>query len=112
MKRILIYIGILSISLMSCTKDQGKIIGTASADDGNILSGITVKLYTDGTDLHATTTTDNAGSFTFSDLEAGNYYIAATITSGSDTYDTGNRPQIVFVSDEIEKEVTLNLSLK
>jgi hypothetical protein len=97
---------------MSCTKDQGKIIGTASADGGNILSGITVKLYDDGTGLQSTTTTDNTGSFTFSDLEAGNYYIGATIISGTDTFDTGNRPQIVYVGDEIEKEVTLNLSLK
>ena len=112
MKKLLIYIGLISFSLASCTKDQGKIIGTASADDGNILSGITVKLYDDDASLNSTTTTDNTGNFTFSDLEAGNYYIGATIISGTDTFDTGNRPQIVFVSDEIEKEVALNLTKK
>ncbi|NOR74137.1 MAG: hypothetical protein GQ525_03145, partial [Draconibacterium sp.] len=88
------------------------IIGIASADGGNIVSGITVKLYTMETAEYTSTTTDNEGNFTISNIESGNYYIAATVESGGETYDTGNTPQVVFVSGEIVKEVSLSLSQK
>jgi len=112
MKKI-IYLAFVLLVLAACSStDKGSIIGNASANGGTIVSGITVKLYTMGTDLHTTTTTDNEGKFTISNIESGNYYIAATVESGGETYDTGNAPQIVFISDEIVKEVALSLSKK
>lgn len=108
----LIYISILLFAAIACSKDDGSIIGTASADGGNVVDGITVKLYTENTELITETTTDNDGNFAFHGLEAGNYYIGATITVGGEVWDTGNRPQMVYVSGEIEKEVTLQLNKK
>ncbi len=110
MKRIIYLIAIL-FAFAACSKsDEGKIIGTASADGGSIVSGITVKLYKMNTQLYTTTTTDSEGNFTLSGIESGNYYIGATVESGSIVYDTGNNNQIVYVSGEIVKEVTLSLS--
>jgi len=111
MKKI-IYLAFVLLAVTACSNDKGSIIGTASADGGAILSGITVNLYTMGTDLYTTTTTDNEGNFTISNIESGNYYIGATVVSGGDTYDTGNAPKIVYVSDEIIREVALSLSKK
>jgi len=111
MKKIL-FITLIVFASFACSKDTGTIIGTASADGGNVLSGITVKLYDEDANMLTQTTTDNAGNFSFSGLEAGNYYIGATITVGSDVWDTGNRPQMVFVSGDIEKEVSLTLNKK
>ncbi len=112
MKKI-IYIAFVLLAFMACQKeDNGTIVGTASADGGKILSGITVQLYTMETALYTSTTTDNQGNFTITDIESGNYYIAATVESGGDTYDTGNTPQIVYVSGDIIKEVTLTLNKK
>lgn len=105
------FIVIVLCSLAACTKsDSGSIFGTASADGGNIVSGITVKLYTMDVELYSTTTTDSQGNFTFNNVETGNYYIGATVSSGGETYDTGNIQQIVYVSGEIEKEVALTLT--
>lgn len=101
------------MAMVACNKaDKGTITGMASADDGNITSGITVQLYTMETALYTTTTTDNEGNFTISDIESGNYYIAGTVESGGETYDTGNTPQVVYVSGEIIKEVSLTLNKK
>lgn len=112
MKKI-IYLAFVLLAIVACNKaDNGTIIGTASADGGNIVSGITVKLYTMETAEYATTTTDNEGNFTFSSIKSGNYYIGATVESGGETYDTGNTPQVVYVSGEIVKEVSLSLSKK
>lgn len=112
MKKI-IYIAFVLMALVACNKeDNGTIMGIASADGGNIVSGITVKLYTMEAALYTTTTTDNAGNFTISDIESGNYYIAATVESGGATYDTGNTQQVVYVSGEIIKEVSLSLSMR
>jgi hypothetical protein len=112
MKKI-IYIAFVLLAFVACNKaDKGTIVGTASADGGNIVSGITVQLYTMETELYTTTTTDNEGNFTFSDVESGNYYIAATVESGGETYDTGNTPQVVYVSGEIVKDISLSLSKK
>lgn len=111
MKKIL-FLGAILIALFACEADEARIVGNASADDGNIVSGITVKLYDMDTDLIATTTTDSNGKFVFSDLESGNYYIGATVTVDGNTYDTGFTPQVVYVSDEISKEVSLTLTLR
>ena len=111
MKKI-IYLAFLLLAITACSNDKGSVIGTASANGGAIISGITVQLFTMSNDLYTTTTTDSQGNFIFSDIENGNYYIAATVVSGADTYDTGNAPRIVYVSDEIVKEVALSLSKK
>jgi len=108
----LIYLIILLFAVIACSKEDGSIIGTASADGGNVLQGITVKLYNEESEMLNETTTDNEGNFAFMGLEAGNYYIGATITVGGEVWDTGNRPQMVYVSDEIVKEVTLTLNKK
>ncbi|NPA37004.1 MAG: hypothetical protein GXO47_09160 [Chlorobi bacterium] len=109
MKSIL-YTLVLLLAMISCTKEDGEIHGTAKADD--VIAGITVKLYTMETNLYKTTITDNNGEFWFTDLPSGNYYIGATITIGDEVWDTGNTPQVVYVSDEITKEVALSLKLK
>jgi hypothetical protein len=112
MKKI-IYMAFVLLAMVACNKDDnGTILGTASADSGNILSGITVKLYTMDAAVYTTTTTNNEGNFTISNVESGNYYIGATVESGGETYDTGNTPQVVYVSGEIVKEVSLSLSKK
>ncbi len=110
----LFYIALILVAFASCKSDDGLILGTASAVDGDntILSGITVKLYTTETDLYKTTLTDSKGDFVFTDLESGNYYIGATLVKGEDTFDTGNRPMIVYVNDDIEKKVALSLTKK
>ena len=108
----LIYLSILLFAAVACTQSDGSIIGTASADDGNVLDGITVKLYNQDIEMVTETTTDAEGNFVFTELDEGNYYIAATITVGGDVWDTGNTQQIVYVNDDIVKEVALNLSLK
>jgi len=112
MKKI-IYLAFVLLALTACSSsNNGTIIGTASANGGAIVSGITVKLYSMGDDLYTTTTTNSEGNFTISNIESGNYYIAGTVVSGADTYDTGNAPKIVYISDEIVKEVALSLSKK
>lgn len=108
----LIYISILLFLSVACSKDDGSIIGTASADGGNVVQGITIKLYNEEAEMLNETTTDGEGNFAFHGLEAGNYYVGATITVGGEVWDTGNRPQMVYVSGEIEKEVTLQLNKK
>lgn len=109
MKKIL-YLGLLLFALMACESKDGEIWGTAEA--GETVAGITVKLYTMETDVYATTITNNEGEFSFSGLPEGNYYIGATIAIGGDVYDTGNTPQAIYVSGEIRKEVSLSLSMK
>lgn len=112
MKRIFILIITLAF-VASCNKnDEASIIGTASADGGNVTSGITVKLYNEGTDLVMDTTTDTEGNFSFTGLEAGNYFVGATITIDGTIWDTGNTPQQFYVSGEIVKEVSLTLTQK
>lgn len=111
MKKVL-YLTILIFALVACSKDSGTIIGTASADGGNVLQGITVKLYNEDANLINQTTTDAQGKFSFHDLASGNYYVAATITIDGDIWDTGNTPRIFYVGDEIEKEVSLTLQPK
>ncbi|MHA7112456.1 carboxypeptidase-like regulatory domain-containing protein [Sunxiuqinia elliptica] len=112
MKKIL-YICLVLMMAVACSKsDEGAIIGTAGTDDGSVVAGITVKLYNDNTDFVRETTTDNAGNFAFYDVEEGNYYIGATVEVGGETYDTGNMPQIIYVSGEIEKTVSLTLKKK
>jgi predicted phage tail protein len=110
----LFYIVFILAALVSCSKKDGTIKGTASAEDGDnvILSGISVMLYTDGAVLHSSTTTNNEGEFTFTGLANGNYYIGAAVAVGEDMFDTGNRPQMVYVNDEIVKEVALTLTKK
>lgn len=98
---------------VACSKDDmGSIFGTASADNENVLSGITVKLYTEDTALIMDTTTDGEGNFTFDGLESGNYYVGATTMVRDTVWDTGNTPQIVYVGGEIAKEVALTLTKK
>jgi hypothetical protein len=109
MKKIL-YLGLMLFTLMACESKDGEIWGTAEA--GDTVQGITVKLYTMDSGIYATTETDAKGEFAFSGLPAGNYYIGATITINGDVYDTGNTPQAIYVSDEIRKEVALSLSMK
>ncbi|WP_190811178.1 SdrD B-like domain-containing protein [Flagellimonas sp. S3867] len=112
MKRIF-YVILTLVLVVSCTKDdEGSIFGNASGDDGNILSGITVKLYSENTALLLQTTTDAEGNFTFTSLDAANYYVGATITVGDVVWDTGNTPQIVYVGGEVAKEVVLTLNQK
>ncbi|MDO6603560.1 SdrD B-like domain-containing protein [Arenibacter palladensis] len=112
MKKILLLIMSL-VLFVSCNKnDEATIIGSASADGGEILSGITVKLYSEGTELLFDTKTDSEGNFSFTGLDAGNYYIGATITVDDVVWDTGNTPQIIYVSGEIVKEVALTLNAK
>ncbi|MEE9336489.1 MAG: carboxypeptidase-like regulatory domain-containing protein, partial [Methylococcaceae bacterium] len=111
MKKNLILIIISLILSVSCSKsDDGSIIGTASAGGGDIVSGITVKLYSEGAVFLRDTQTDNEGNFAFSGLEPANYYVAATMTVSGEIWDTGNTPRIVYVSDEIVEEVVLTLS--
>lgn len=112
MKRILLLVFSLTI-FISCSKDDSaSIIGTASADGGNVVSGITVKLYNESASLVESTTTSSEGDFSFTGLEAGNYYVGATVTIDGNVWDTGNTPQLVYVSDEIVKEVALTLNQK
>ena len=95
---------------LSCSENnQGSIEGTASADDGNVVSGITVKLYTENTKLLDKTQTDNEGNFVFTGLDSGNYYIGATVTINGEVWDTGNTPRIIYVGDEIVEIVSLTL---
>jgi hypothetical protein len=112
MKKNLILIICSLVLLVSCSKDGGSIFGVASAAGGAVTSGITVKLYSEGANFLKDTQTDSEGNFKFSGLESGNYYIGATITVDGDIWDTGNRPKIVYVADDIDEEVTLNLTLK
>ncbi len=101
------------VMMISCSKDdEASIIGTASADDGNVLSGITVKLYSENASLLSNTTTDGEGNFSFTGLESGNYYVAATITVGDVVWDSGNTPQLVYVGGELVREVALTLTQK
>ncbi|PKA97712.1 carboxypeptidase family protein [Flavobacteriaceae bacterium MAR_2009_75] len=112
MKKIIFFILTLVMNV-SCSKDdQAAITGTASADDGKVLSGITVKLYTESTDLITNTSTDAQGNFNFDGLDVGNYYIGATTVVRDTVWDTGNTPQIVYVGGEIQKEVSLTLTKK
>lgn len=108
----LLFIILVAFAAVACQKEDGSIYGTASADDGNVVSGITVKIYTEDAQLYSQTTTDNTGNFRFDGLESGNYYIGATITINDDVWDTGNKPQIFFVGDEIDKFVELKLTKK
>ncbi|WP_223549820.1 MULTISPECIES: SdrD B-like domain-containing protein [Aestuariivivens] len=112
MKKFIILILTIVLSVSCSKKDDATIIGTASADNGNVLSGITVKLYSESTTLLEDTQTDSQGNFKFSGLESGNYYIGATITVNGTVWDTGNRPRIVYVGDEIVEEVALTLTQK
>ncbi|MCF6331867.1 MAG: carboxypeptidase regulatory-like domain-containing protein [Draconibacterium sp.] len=109
MKKIF-YIGLMVIALMACKSKDGTIMGSAKA--GDTLSGITVNLYNMDSQLISTTSTDGNGNFVFSSLPSGNYYIGATIVIGSDTYDTGNLPKVVYVNDSIVKEISLTLTKK
>ncbi|MCK0188343.1 SdrD B-like domain-containing protein [Arenibacter sp. F20364] len=112
MKKIL-FIVMSLVLFVSCDKNnEASIIGSASADGGEVLSGITVKLYSEGTELLFDTKTDSEGNFSFTGLDAGNYYVGATITVGDVVWDTGNTPQIIYVSGEIVKEVALTLNAK
>ena len=112
MKRIVFLILTVGM-IVSCSKDdEGSIFGKASADNEQVLSGITVKLYTEETALIMDTTTDGEGSFSFSGLESGNYYVGATTMVRDTLWDTGNTPQIVYVGGEIAKEVALTLTKK
>ncbi len=52
------------------------------------------------------------GDFAFTDLNSGNYYVGATVTVGDRTFDTGNTPQMVYVNDDIVKEVAFTLTAK
>lgn len=98
---------------MSCSKDgDASIIGTASTSDGAVLEGITVKLSTLDNELVEQVQTDSDGNFSFTGLDADNYYIGATITVDTEVWDTGNKPIMVYVSGEIIKEVALSLNAK
>lgn len=111
MKKIIFIL--FAIFSLSCSKDdEGSIIGTASANDGAVVSGITVKLFTLNTDLIAQAETDAEGNFSFAGLDADNYYIGATVTIASELWDTGNRAQLIYVGGEIQKEVALTLNKK
>jgi hypothetical protein len=110
--RKLIYICILLFAVIACSKDDGTISGKASADAGKVLQGITVKLYDDQANPFTETTTDGQGNYAFHGLASGNYYIAATITVGGAVWDTGNSPRLLYVGDEIVKNVTLTLTKK
>ncbi|MBJ6367431.1 carboxypeptidase-like regulatory domain-containing protein [Snuella sedimenti] len=112
MKKILILILSLILFVSCSKKNDGSIVGTASAGGGTVLSGITVKLYSENTSFLRDTQTDSEGNFAFTGLESGNYYIGATVTVEGDVWDTGNRPRIVYVSDEIVEEVALTLTQK
>ncbi|MBC6997281.1 SdrD B-like domain-containing protein [Cytophaga sp. FL35] len=112
MKKILFFVMALVLTA-SCSKDdEASIIGTASANDGEVVSGITVKLYTEDTNLLMDTSTDSEGKFAFTDLDVGNYYIGATTVINDTVWDTGNTPQIIYVGGEIQKEVSLTLTQK
>lgn len=111
MKKVL-YLIILMFAMAACSKDSGTIIGTASADGGNVLQGITVKLYNENASLINQTTTDSQGKFAFHGLASGNYYVAATITIDGVIWDTGNTPRVFYVGGEIEKEVSFTLTMK
>lgn len=111
MKKVLFIV--ITILTLSCSKDgDGSIIGTASANDEAILSGITVKLFSLDSELLQQTETDSAGNFSFTSLDAENYYIGATITVDGEVWDTGNGPILVYVGGEIEKEIPLTLNKK
>ena len=111
MKKVL-YLIILMFAVAACSKDSVSIVGSASADGGNVLQGITVKLYNDDANLINETTTVSQGMFSFHGLASGNYYVAATITIDGVVWDTGNTPRVFYVGGEIEKEVSLTLTQK
>ncbi|MBS2212921.1 hypothetical protein KEM09_15995 [Carboxylicivirga mesophila] len=110
----LIYIVFAVLLFASCEADKGVIKGQAEAVNGDevITSNITVNLYNSDSSLTETTTTNANGEFAFTDLNSGNYYIGATVTVGDQIFDTGNRPQMVYVNDDIVKEVALSLTAK
>jgi len=111
MKKILFIL--LTILTLSCSKDgEGSIMGTASANDKTILSGITVKLFSLSSELLQQTETDKEGNFNFNGLDAENYYIGATITVDGQIWDTGNSPMLIYIGDEIQKEIALTLNEK
>ncbi len=109
MKKLLIIAFVVFVAF-ACSNDDATVSGTASA--GDTVSGITVKLYDGALAVVKQTTTDASGNFVFSGLEEGNYYIGATITIDGSVWDSGNFPKAFFVSDEIEKEISLSLSKK
>ena len=111
-KNIILLIISLVLSVSCSKKDDGSIIGTASAAGETVFSGITVKLYSEGAVLLRDTQTGAEGDFAFHGLEPGNYYIGATTTVEGEVWDTGNQPKIVYVSDEIVEEVVLTLTKK
>lgn len=104
---------VVSVLMVACSGDEeGSIIGVASLDDGSTVAGVTVKLYDEDTQFITETNTDGEGDYSFMELKSGNYYIGATATVDGELWDTGNLPQLVFVSDEIVKEVALTLTKK
>lgn len=112
MKRIY-YLIVLVAFMVSCSGDeQSMIMGVANLSDGTAIAGATVKLYDEDTQPITQINTDAEGGYSFTSLRSGNYYIGATVTVDGEVWDTGNLPQLVFVSDEIVKEVALTLSLK
>lgn len=111
MKNIL-YIAVILFAFAACSKDQGVINGAVESSDDISLANVTVKLFDMDSQLAQSTTTDAKGEFQFTDVETGNYYIGATTTVSGAVYDTGNYPQIIYVSGKIVKKVSLSLSKK
>lgn len=105
---------LLVFAFVSCESDKANIQGTAEAVNGEnvYLKNIEVKLYGENENLVTTTKTNDKGDFFFSDLEDGNYYIGATLKVNDEIFDSGNVPQLFYVSDEITKKISIALTKK
>ena len=105
---------LLMIFALSCSKNnEGSIVGTASTNDGAVVSDITVKLFDMNVDLISQTKTDAEGNFYFGGLNAGNYYVGATITIDGEIWDTAsNKNKLIYMGGETQKKVALILNKK
>ncbi|MEA1983215.1 MAG: carboxypeptidase regulatory-like domain-containing protein [Campylobacterota bacterium] len=73
-----------SFSVQEESGDEADLEGVVTADNGDILSGAQVRLYnkTDATLYDVTATTDSSGTYSFSEVPAGSYYLVVYAGNG------------------------------
>lgn len=86
--RLIIFLGIISVSSVSVIAQQGKIEGIVQLEDQENLSDIPVILYNDATNkIIKTTITEEDGSFFIDAVESGRYFVQVSFL-GYDLYNT------------------------
>jgi len=88
---------VLLLAGCSGTPTTGSVEGTAfRSDTGEIYAGAEVELWAPGGDdrFSVTTMTDEQGSYSFADLEPGEYFVSVSVEVGS----IGNSPCQEFTS--------------